>query len=125
MSNADCASLRDSAEIGELNIFSLLFWKSFLLLKISFLLIFWSLLTRNAYGCEAFGILNANLCINSHFFLYFSLLSGDFASETGSYLTAHTTTQSSRTEETVVHQKGAVSAGISSPIFNVLGLCRQ
>ncbi len=97
MSNADCASLRDSAEIGELNIFFLLFWKSFLLLKISFLLIFWSLLTRNAYGCEAFGILNANLCINSHFFLYFSLLSGDFASETGSYLTAHTTIQSPQT----------------------------
>jgi hypothetical protein len=31
--------------------------------------------------------------------------------ETGSYQTAHTTTQSSRTVETVVHRKEVVSAG--------------
>jgi hypothetical protein len=37
--------------------------------------------------------------------------------ETGSYLTAHTTIQSSRTAETVVDRKRAVSAGFLSPIF--------
>ena len=40
MSNADCALLRDSAEIGELNIFSLLFCEVSLLLKFFSLLIF-------------------------------------------------------------------------------------
>jgi hypothetical protein len=45
--------------------------------------------------------------------------------ETGSHMTAHTTIQSSRTAETVVDRKDAVSAGISSPIFNVPGLWRH
>jgi len=49
----------------------------------------------------------------------------ELQSETGSYLTARTTIQSSRTAETVVDRKEAVSAGILSPIFNVPGLCRQ
>jgi len=37
--------------------------------------------------------------------------------ETGSYLTAHTTTQSSRTAETVADRKEAVSAGILHAYF--------
>src|SRR3982074_976071 len=37
--------------------------------------------------------------------------------ETGSYLTGHTPTQSSRTAETVVDQKQAVSAGILDAYF--------
>jgi hypothetical protein len=48
-----------------------------------------------------------------------------FEAETGSYLTAHTTIQSSRTVETVVDRKEAVSAGILPPIFKVPGLCRE
>jgi hypothetical protein len=35
------------------------------------------------------------------------------------------TIQSSQTAETAVDQKEAVSAGISTPIFNVPGLCRH
>src|SRR5258705_13980321 len=54
-----------------------------------------------------------------------SQFSGKCPGETGSYLNAHTTTQSSRTAETVVDRKEAVSAGILSPVFNVPGLCRQ
>jgi hypothetical protein len=37
--------------------------------------------------------------------------------ETGSYLTAHTTIQSSRTAQTVVDRKEAVSAGIFIDCF--------
>jgi hypothetical protein len=44
--------------------------------------------------------------------------------ETGSHKTAHTTIRSSRTTETVVDRKEAVSAGILAPIFNVPGLWR-
>jgi hypothetical protein len=35
------------------------------------------------------------------------------------------TIQSSRTAQTVVDRKEAVSAGILSPIFNIPGLCQQ
>jgi hypothetical protein len=52
-----------------------------------------------------------------------SQFSGECPGETGSYLTAHTTIQSSRTAETVVDRKGAVSAGIL--VANVPGLCRH
>jgi hypothetical protein len=97
LSKADCASLRDSAEIGELNIFSLLFCDASLLLKFFSLLLFWSFSPRNAYGCWAFAIFVANLCKYSRFSLYFSLLPGILPSETGSYLTAHTTIQSLQT----------------------------
>jgi hypothetical protein len=39
-------------------------------------------------------------------------LAGNFGSETGSHMTAHTTIQSSKTVETVFDWKQAVSAGI-------------
>src|SRR5258708_23606914 len=39
--------------------------------------------------------------------------------ETSSHMTAHTTTQSSRTAGTVVDRKEAVSAGILPPIFHI------
>jgi hypothetical protein len=44
-------------------------------------------------------------------------LSGNYWSETGSYLTAHTTIQSSRTAETVADQNQALSAGILDAYF--------
>src|SRR5258706_13513829 len=49
----------------------------------------------------------------------------DWLAETGSHGTAHTTIQSSRTAESVVDRKEAVSAEILPPVFNVPGLCRQ
>src|SRR6266851_4108701 len=52
-----------------------------------------------------------------------SQFSGECPRETGSYLTAHTTTQSSRTAETVVDREEAVSAGILPPILGVSDLC--
>jgi hypothetical protein len=48
----------------------------------------------------------------------------DIEGVTGSIPVAPTI-QSSRTAETVLDRKEAVSAGICSPIFNVPGLCRQ
>jgi hypothetical protein len=62
---------------------------------------------------------------NSEKFPAIALLAGNAALETGSYLTAHTTIQSSRTAETVVDRKGAVSAGIPVAYFQVPGLCRH
>src|SRR6266404_2695531 len=52
-------------------------------------------------------------------------VSRELPPETGSYLTASATIQSSRTAETVVDRKDAVSAGIVPPIFNVPSLRRE
>jgi hypothetical protein len=48
---------------------------------------------------------------------------GIFDAKTGSHPTASTTIQSSRTAETVVDRKEAVSAGIVPPVFKNPGLC--
>jgi hypothetical protein len=44
---------------------------------------------------------------------------GNLALETGSYMTAHTTTQSSRTAENVLDRKLALSAGILGACFRL------
>jgi hypothetical protein len=46
-----------------------------------------------------------------------SQFSGECPDETGSHMTAHTTIQSSRTAQTVVDRKEAVSAGIFIDCF--------
>jgi hypothetical protein len=77
--------------------------------------------SRNARAAGIFGLFRRHLAVI--FGIHPDI--GANNRETGSHMTAHTTTQSSRTAESVVDRKEAVSAGILSPIFNVPGLCRQ
>src|SRR5258705_3155584 len=65
------ASLRDSAQIGQSNIFSLLFFEVTLFLKFFSLIMVWPFWTRNPYGYWAFENLIANLRIYSRFSLVF------------------------------------------------------
>jgi hypothetical protein len=118
LSKADCASLRDSGLNWRIEIFFPCYFANFsLLLKFFSLLMFSVFLIINAHGCWASGIFIAIFRIYSRFSLYFSLLLGILPSETGSYLTAHTTIQSPQTARFRYDAKRGVSAGISGHSF--------
>jgi hypothetical protein len=84
-------------DIGGMNIFSLLFLDVTLILEFLTLLILRAFFARNACGSGAFANFVANLFGKCAFYPVFFPVTKDLASETGSYLTAHTTTQSPQT----------------------------
>jgi hypothetical protein len=67
----------------------------------------------------------SRLCIEIPFLTRLSETGSMTGWGVGSSVHSSPTIQSSRTAETVVDRKEAVSAGILSPVFNVPGLCRQ